>query len=92
MKSLTITEFVRHFSDYVNRVSYRNESFLLRKGSKAVAELRPTPSGRRLGDLPGLFESLPPLTDREAREFAEDLALIREDASKESPRDPWASS
>ena len=34
---LTVTEAVRHFSEYINRVAYRHEVFVLRKGRKSVA-------------------------------------------------------
>ena len=37
---LTVTEAVRNFSEYVSRVAYRHETFVLRKGKKSVAELR----------------------------------------------------
>ncbi len=65
---LTITEAVRHFSDYINRVAYRNEAFILCKGNKPVAELRPVPSGRRLGDLPAIFENIPHLSAEDTLE------------------------
>lgn len=35
--TLTLTEAVRHFSDYVSRVACRHESFVLCKGKKPVA-------------------------------------------------------
>ena len=90
-KTLTVTETARHFSDYVNRVAYRRESFFLRKGKKIVAELRPVPAGRRLGDLPAILESLPHLTKAEARAFAKDIEKARQKLPREGLRDPWAS-
>jgi len=45
---LTVTEVVRHFAEYLNRVAYRRESFVLIRGNKAIAELRPLPTGKRL--------------------------------------------
>jgi len=90
-KALTVTEAVRHFSDYINRVAYRNESFVLHKGKKAVAELYPVPSGRRLGDLPDILSSLPRLSDKETAAFAADLDAFRETTSKDELRDPWVS-
>lgn len=36
-ETLTVTEVVRHFADYVNRVVYRRESFVLVRGNKPVA-------------------------------------------------------
>jgi antitoxin (DNA-binding transcriptional repressor) of toxin-antitoxin stability system len=89
--TLSVTEAVRHFSDYVSRVAYRHESFLLCKGNKPVAELRPLPSGRRLGDLPALLASLPHLAKGDAAAFAEDVESARAALDAAEPGDPWAS-
>ncbi|PKQ15126.1 MAG: hypothetical protein CVT67_11070 [Actinobacteria bacterium HGW-Actinobacteria-7] len=88
-ETLSVTEAVRHFTDYVNRVSYRRESFVLIRGGKPVAELRPLPVGRRLGDLPGLLSSAPHIDDVEA--FAKDLDAAREELGHEEWADPWGS-
>jgi hypothetical protein len=90
-ESLTVTEVVRHFADYVNRVVYRRESFVLVRGNKPVAELRPLPVGKRLSDLPGLLDSLPRLTPTEADAFAADLQDARADLARAEVRDPWPS-
>ncbi len=88
---LTVTEAARHFSDYVSRVSYRHESFVLCKGRRPVAELRPVPGGRRLGDLPGLLRSLPHLSKSDVTSFAKDVDASRKALSTGELRDPWAS-
>lgn len=90
-ESLTVTEVVRHFADYVNRVAYRRESFILLRGNKPVAELRPLPAGRRLAELPGLFASLPHLVTEDADAFAADLERARSDLTQLEVRDPWPS-
>ena len=90
-KSVSVTEAVRHFSEYVNRVAYRHETFLLSRGRKAMAELRPVPRGRRLGDLPRLLASLPRLSVREADTFAKDVTRARASVKREKVKDPWAS-
>lgn len=90
-KDVSVTEAVRNFSDYVARVAYRHESFILCKGKKRIAELRPLPEGRQLGDLPALLKSLPHLTREEADDFARDIESAREGPSSETLRDPWAS-
>ena len=46
MRTLSVTDVVQNFSDYVNRVAYRGEAFLLVRGGKPLAELRPTAPGR----------------------------------------------
>ncbi|MDA3937022.1 MAG: hypothetical protein PF636_09270 [Actinomycetota bacterium] len=88
-ETLTVTEVVRHFADYVNRVVYRRESFVLLRGSKPVAELRPLPTGKRLAELPGLLASLPRLDDTGA--FAADLDAARDELARGELADPWQS-
>jgi hypothetical protein len=90
-KVLSVTEAVRHFSDYVNRVAYRREAFVLRRGKMALVELRPVPSGRRLGDLPGILASLPTLSGSDVKAFGEDVRAARSSLRREKLRDPWAS-
>ncbi len=89
-ETLTVTEVVRHFADYVNRVAYRRESFVLVRGSRPVAELRPLPVGKRLGELPGLLASVPRL-GREADDFAADLNAARAEMALREVVDPWQS-
>lgn len=74
----TVTEVARHFAEYINRVAYRGESFVLLRGKKPMAELRPLPAGKRLSELPALLESLPRLSPSEAESFADDLEAARE--------------
>lgn len=88
-ETLTVTEVVRHFAEYVNRVAYRRESFVLLRGSKPVAELRPLPTGKRLAELPGLLATLPRLDD--ATEFAADLEAARDELARGELVDPWRS-
>ncbi len=88
---LTVTEVVRNFAEYVNRVVYRRESFVLLRGNRPVAELRPLPAGTRLGDLPGLLASLPRLSPGEAEELAADVDSARKDLAQREVADPWQS-
>jgi antitoxin (DNA-binding transcriptional repressor) of toxin-antitoxin stability system len=88
---LSVTEVVRHFSEYINRITYKGEYFLLFRGKKTVAELRPAPRGKNLGELPELLKSLPHLSKMEADEFAADISKARLLISKEKLRDPWES-
>ena len=88
----SVTEVLRNFSDYINRVSYRGERFVLTRGGKDVAELTPAPpTGRRLAELPDVLESLPHLGSDEAARLAEDLASGRAASGGGPPPDPWAS-
>lgn len=90
-KTLTVTEVARHFSDYVCRVAYRHEVFVLCKGKKPVAELRPLPRGRRLGDLPAILRALPHLSKNDTTAFADDVEAARVALAGGELRDPWAS-
>jgi antitoxin (DNA-binding transcriptional repressor) of toxin-antitoxin stability system len=88
----SVTEVLRNFSDYVNRVSYRGERFVLTRGGKDVAELVPAPpSGRRLAELPAVLDSLPRLGPEDAARFADDLVRGRSLSGGVPPGDPWAS-
>jgi antitoxin (DNA-binding transcriptional repressor) of toxin-antitoxin stability system len=69
--TIAVTEMARRLSDYINRVAYQGERFLLVRGNKTVAELPPVPQGTRLGDLPASLEGLPRLTVEEADAFAD---------------------
>lgn len=89
--SASVTEVIRNFADYINRVAYRRERFILVRGGKPVAELSPVPAGTRLGDLPALLESLPRLSPDEAEAFAEDLARARSELEAHPPEDAWES-
>jgi antitoxin (DNA-binding transcriptional repressor) of toxin-antitoxin stability system len=92
MKTETsVTELLRGFSDYINRVVYRGESFLLIRGGRAVAELTPVRSGVRASELPALLDSLPRLEEGDAEAFARDLDRARAELESSPERDPWDS-
>ena len=88
---LTVTEVARHFAEYINRVAYRGECFILVRGNKPIAELRPLPAGKRLADLPALWASLPHLSATDAAQFAADLTAAREALAHVEVHDPWRS-
>lgn len=88
---LSVTEAARHFSEVISRVTYRRESFILRKGKRRMAELRPLPSGLRLGDLPGVLRSIPRVAESDVDAFAKDVETARSTLDRTEPRDPWAS-
>ena len=90
-QTLSVTEVARHFADYINRVSYRGECFVLVRGNKPVAELRPLPAGKRLVELPALLASLPHLSPAEASQFADDLTAARQALASAEVHDPWRS-
>lgn len=88
---ISVTEAVRNFADFINRVAYRGEHFLLERGGRPVARLVPVPSAGRLGDLPGLLDSAPRLTPEEATAFADDLEEALGSLDMRPEVDPWES-
>ena len=91
IQRLSVTEAARHFAAYINRVAYCGESFVLVRGNKLVAELRPLPMGKRLAELPALLTSLPRLTPDDATQFDDDVRTAREELARVEVRDPWRS-
>ena len=90
-QTLSVTEMARHFAEYINRVAYRGECFVLVRGKKPMAELRPLPAGKRLAELPALLASLPRLSPTEATQLADDLTAAREALARAEVHDPWQS-
>jgi antitoxin (DNA-binding transcriptional repressor) of toxin-antitoxin stability system len=90
-QTLSVTEVARHFAEYINRVAYRGERFVLMRGNKPIAELCPLPAGKRLAELPALLASLPHLSETEAAQFAVDLTAAREALARAEVHDPWRS-
>jgi antitoxin (DNA-binding transcriptional repressor) of toxin-antitoxin stability system len=79
MKSrISATETVRGFSELMNRVRYRGDSFVVERGGKPICEILPAAppkfSGRQLADL---LRSLP-------KPDEEYLALVENLAAKQS--------
>jgi antitoxin (DNA-binding transcriptional repressor) of toxin-antitoxin stability system len=89
--TISVTDVLRNFADYINRVVYRRERFVLVRGGRPVAELGPVPLGSRLAELPGLLESLPSVPPEDADAWAAELDAARLEVSVQPPRDPWAS-
>ncbi len=90
-RRLTVTEMARNFSEYINRVAYRGERFLLTRGNRVVAEIRPVPEVRKLSELPGLLDALPRLGHEDAEAFARDWAASREELGGPGSEGAWGS-
>ena len=84
----SVTDVARHFSDYVNRAFYGGENFILIRGGKPVAEIRPLPRNKTVAELSGIFSSLPKLSEKEITSFKDDLRKIRKSSGKEKVN-PW---
>ena len=90
-RDISVTEFVRNFADLINGVAYRGDRLRLLRGRRVLAEVHPAPTGRRLGDLPAILESLPHLTPADAASFEADLERARTELSQRPPEDRWES-
>jgi hypothetical protein len=88
-REVSVTDVSRHFSEFLNRVAFKGEHFLLRRGRDVVAELKPAVKGGRLGDLARLLKDLPRLSDAERRAFSDDVAKARNTLSWKKVRDAW---
>ena len=51
----------------------------------------PLPVGRKLGELPAIFASLPRLSDEEAASLGADIDAAREELARRPVYDPWSS-
>ncbi len=88
--TLTVTEMSRNFSEYMNRVIYRRESFVLTKRDKPFAEIRPLPRGITGEELLNIFNSGPRLSLEEAEAFGRDIDRAREELGTIADlADPW---
>jgi hypothetical protein len=77
MTRVTVTEFVRGFADFINRVAYQGEHLVLVRGKRELADVIPRRAGVTLSELPHLLEALPRLDENDARAFAADLNAAR---------------
>ena len=90
MKSMTVTQAARNFSDLVNRVQYQSMSVKLIKSNKVVAVISPVSqkSNMKVKDLPEFFASLPSLGE-DAIQFEKDMKDI--DSIMPKGTDEWES-
>ncbi len=88
-RKITVTDLLRNFSDYINRVAYGKEDFLLVRGRIQLAELRPAPLGCKANDLKALLKQLPKLGDEQSASFASDLKESRKELNRKKITDVW---
>ncbi len=77
MKTMTVTDAARHFSELIGRVHYRRESAVLLKSGKPVARVLPAHKPRTGRDLAAIWNNLPHLSVKEAEAFAQDVEVSR---------------
>lgn len=72
---ISATEAVKHFSELLNNIKYRGDRYTIIRGGKPAAALVPVDeagSPRHMGDLKGIFQTLPRL-DPDDINFADDV-------------------
>jgi len=77
MKTMTVTEAARHFSELISCVHYRGESAVLLKGGKPVAKVLPARKPKTGRDLAVILGRLPHLSAKEAAAFGRDIENAR---------------
>jgi prevent-host-death family protein len=80
MKDITATEAARKFSDLLDAVEHRNESFVVRRGGKPIAHIRPASASTGLV-VKELLRRFPPDKKWEA-----DLIEVRAQLTSEDQR------
>jgi len=77
-KTITATEAVRKFSEILNSIKYKGDSYTVMRGGKPVASISPAEGHVKevtLGDMAGLVKSLPPLGEEEEK-FKKDIEEV----------------
>lgn len=75
-KTINATEAARAFSELLNSVKYKGESYTVIRGGKPAAAIVPveaSSSRRTLRELPAILDALPKL-GKDAERFARDVA------------------
>jgi len=89
--ALSLTDAARNFSETINRVTYCGDRFVLLKGGREVAEIRPVPKGRRLSELAAFLKTSARLTPAEADAFEKDMDAARYEINRMGVQNPWDS-
>jgi len=89
---ITATRVVREFSELLNEVRYKSQSYIVERNGKPIARLVPVSEqkeGKRLKELKTLLSSLPACGD-DLEAFAADLEKIADHQPSLPAGDPWA--
>ena len=88
---LTVTEFSRGLSDFLNQVQYQGQSLDIQRGKRVVARVLPAVAsdGFALDRLDDFLARGPQLSASERQAMAGDLGAVR--AQLTVAGDPWAS-
>ncbi|PYQ23682.1 MAG: hypothetical protein DMF79_03305 [Acidobacteria bacterium] len=86
-RTVLATQAARRFSELLNRVQYRRESFVVERGGLPVCEVSPVgPTHFTLGELASLFSSRPAVDEAYLRDVE---TAVR--SQPPLPSSPWES-
>ncbi len=91
-KMVSATDMVRRFSEILNSIKYKGDSYTIVRGGKPVASIRPAQAPlkeRTLGELKALLKNIPRLGS-ESESFDHDLKKLRKDQPSMPKDDQWA--
>ena len=90
-KRISATRAVRDFSEVLNTIRFKGAHYIIERGGKPVASMKPIDEKtdiKTLGELKALLKKLPRL-DEERDAFAADLEDIRKDQPFMAMGDVW---
>ena len=90
-KRISATQAVRDFSELLNTIKFKGVHYIIERGGKSVASMKPigdTKDSMTLGDLKALLKKLPRL-DEECDAFASDLENIMKYQPVVAMGDEW---
>lgn len=86
MVEITATEASKGFSDMLDAVEHRGESFTITRNGHVVATVQPAERKRwSFAELVDFFRENPP-----DESWADDMEKVREWVGNDLPRDPWS--
>jgi len=91
-KIVSATEAVRKFSEILNSIRYRGESYTIVRGGKPIASISPVETSYRkrvLGDLKEIVKDIPRL-GADADRFGRDLGDVMKRQPPMPKEDKWA--
>lgn len=90
-KRISATRAVRDFSEVLNTIKFKGIHYIIERGGKPVASMKPIDEKtdlKTLGELKALLKKLPRLNE-ELNDFSEDLEDIRKDQPPMATEDLW---
>jgi hypothetical protein len=92
--AISVTEFARGLSDFLNQVQYRGQVLDIKRGKRVVARVAPVAAvdGFPLDRLDAMLAQGPQLAAGDRASMADDTRQVRAQLNKARGRtDPWVS-